>query len=422
MLPGLVGDPCRPEVSSARADGARSAAAGPARLLQAWRQLTPEQRLAAIAAFCLFLTLFLPWYQEHVIAASTAKGTNLVLKGESLTGWAAFSFVEAAVLLVAMGVQVLLFERAEGRAFHLPGGDGTVITAAGAWTCILVIWRIFDKEGTSSHAVYASTSGIEWGIFVALGLAGLLTYAGTRMRAAHRPEPPLPTEDGAVFDGRWHRPGDEHGGPARGPAAGEDASARHARRAAARASSSPAEPVAHAPTGTHAQPDPEQRAENAAEPGAQLEPGPDQPRAPRERVAERSSWRPAEKPEWSEPERKLGWLTAPPGSRARPAAGRSQDSTPPPQPSVPKPGEDPTNPLAPTPGEDWTIPFAAKPGEDPTNPLAAKPGEDRTIPLTRKPDEDWTIPFAAKPGEDRTIPLTRKPDEDRTIPLDNDDA
>ena len=38
------------------------------------------------------------------------------------------------MLLVAVGVLVLLFVRAEGSAFHVPGGDGGVITAAGIWT------------------------------------------------------------------------------------------------------------------------------------------------------------------------------------------------------------------------------------------------------------------------------------------------
>ena len=161
------------------------------RLLRVWRGLSSERRLAAFAALGLFVTLFLPWYQETVIARGV---TSLRSLSDSLTGWGAFSFVEAAVLLVAAGVLLLLFVRAEGEAFHVPGGDGTVITAAGAWACVLIIWRMFDKEGTTGHGLYSTSSGIEWGIFVALAVAGLLTYAGTRIRLAHDPEPPLPGE------------------------------------------------------------------------------------------------------------------------------------------------------------------------------------------------------------------------------------
>ena len=40
----------------------------PGRVARAWRGLPPERRLAAGAALGLFVTLFLPWYQETVIA------------------------------------------------------------------------------------------------------------------------------------------------------------------------------------------------------------------------------------------------------------------------------------------------------------------------------------------------------------------
>ena len=56
------------------------------------------------------------------------------------------------MLLVAVGVLVLLFVRAEGRAFHVPGGDGGVIFAAGLWTGVLILWRMFDKSSTTGTA------------------------------------------------------------------------------------------------------------------------------------------------------------------------------------------------------------------------------------------------------------------------------
>jgi hypothetical protein len=163
-----------------------------ARVMRNWRTLAPERRLAAGASLGLFVTLFLPWYQETVVAAGRTNSATL-------TGWAAFSFVEAAVLLVAAAVVTLLLQRAEGRAFHLPGGDGWVITLAGAWTCVLVVWRILDKQSAQVSGPGAAASGVEWGIFMALGLAGLLTYAGSRIRRAGAPEPPLPDGDELDF-------------------------------------------------------------------------------------------------------------------------------------------------------------------------------------------------------------------------------
>jgi hypothetical protein len=185
------------------------------RLARAWRTMPPERRLAVGAALGLFFTLFLPWYQETVVAAGKSASA-------SLTGWAAFSFVEAAVLLVAAGVVTLLFQRAEGRAFHLPGGDGGVITAAGIWTCVLVIWRILDKENVSVNGPGATASGVEWGIFAALAVAALLIYAGQRIRRAHTPEPPLPADDVDL----WMPDGE----PERARSARRSKGAREARR------------------------------------------------------------------------------------------------------------------------------------------------------------------------------------------------
>jgi hypothetical protein len=172
------------------ATAAHRVGTGAGRVIRAWRVLQRERRQAALAALGLFVTLFLPWYQETVIA----NGKTLRQATATLTGWGAFSFVEAAVLLVAAGVLTLLFQRAEGKAFHIPGGDGGVITFAGFWTCVLIVWRIFDKQGTTGTGVFATTSGIEWGIFIALAVAVFLTYSGNRIRVSHTPEPPLPGE------------------------------------------------------------------------------------------------------------------------------------------------------------------------------------------------------------------------------------
>ncbi len=271
-------------MDSARADpGVKRAASFVARVVRAAGRLSSQQRLAAIAALSLFLTLFLPWYSVTLVAVSkveSAKHQLDQLPATSFTGWGAFSFVEAAVLVVAIGVLVLLFRRAEGRAFHLPGGDGTVITVAGAWTCFLVIWRMFDKQGVTSSGQVDLSSGIQWGIFVALLAAAFLTYAGTRLRAARRPEPPLATEGGAVFDGRWRDP--EH------PPTGNAHSSPERRAPVERRFESERRPR---DAGRY---EPESWDEGRAQPE----------RAPVEHRpgAVRSAWRPAERPEWSDPD------------------------------------------------------------------------------------------------------------------------
>lgn len=162
------------------------------RLINAWRALTPEQRLAGAASGALFVTMFLPWYQQNAVVNAPRTAP---LQSRNLNAFQVFSFVEAAVLLIAVAVLYLLFARGERRSFQLPGGDGGVVLAAGLWAALLLVLRLFDKPGITSHGVAANV-GIQWGIFFALAAAGLLAASGSRMRAGRsliprRPEPPL---------------------------------------------------------------------------------------------------------------------------------------------------------------------------------------------------------------------------------------
>jgi hypothetical protein len=157
------------------------------RLTRDWRALSGEQHLAAGAAAALFVTMLLPWYQQNAVVDASHTSP---LQSRNLNAFQVFSFVEAAVLLVAVAVVYLLYARAEGRQFHLPGSDGAVVMAAGLWTMALLVFRLFDKPGISSHGVAANV-GVQWGIFFALAAAALMVYAGSRMRAERRPEPPV---------------------------------------------------------------------------------------------------------------------------------------------------------------------------------------------------------------------------------------
>jgi hypothetical protein len=176
--------------------GQRTARSTPGPLTRgyrAWRGLAREQRVSALAALSLWVTMFLPWYSENGLALSNHSQPVSI----TLTAFDAFSFVELAVLLVSVAVLALLFARGERRAFHLPGGDGTVILLAGAWVGLLIFYRMIDKSSLKRATNAVFSSGIQWGIFLALGAAIWLAWTGLAMRRAHRAEPAL-TEDPTV--------------------------------------------------------------------------------------------------------------------------------------------------------------------------------------------------------------------------------
>ena len=135
-----------------RGAGGRLPPAGKAwrELAGTWRRLNFEQRTAAVGATLLVVSTM-----------------------------GAFSFVEAAEILVAVGVLALLRQRAEGKRFHLPFGDGTIVFAAGCWAAFLIVVRLFDRPLGQN--------------LLALGCAAILVAAGAAERAK-RPADDLPAE------------------------------------------------------------------------------------------------------------------------------------------------------------------------------------------------------------------------------------
>src|SRR4051794_7710122 len=119
-------------------------------VVETWRYLDFEQRVAGVGALLLIVSTFGP-----------------------------FSFVEAAIVLVGLAVLLLLKKRADGRSFHLPFGDGAVIMAAGAWSGLLIVIRLFDRPLGQN--------------LLALVCAAILVLAGLRMRL-RRPMDDLPEE------------------------------------------------------------------------------------------------------------------------------------------------------------------------------------------------------------------------------------
>src|SRR3954464_9018467 len=100
---------------ASRSELPRRAAIG---VVDTWRRLNFEQRVAGVGALLLVVSTFGP-----------------------------FSFVEAAIVVTGLAVLLLLRKRAEGREFHIPFGDGSVIAAAGAWSGLLILVRLPDRPG-----------------------------------------------------------------------------------------------------------------------------------------------------------------------------------------------------------------------------------------------------------------------------------
>ena len=154
-----------------------------ARARSGWAELFGEQRLAAAAALGLFITMFLPGYTQTPV--------EIAGRSRTLMAFQSWGFIEASILLVAIGILALIWARADRRAFHLPFGDGVVLMAAGGWVMFLVFYRQVDHpDGGPNVAV-----GVSWGIFLAFLCGAVITYAGWHLKATRRPEPVVDGDD-----------------------------------------------------------------------------------------------------------------------------------------------------------------------------------------------------------------------------------
>ena len=142
--------------------------------------LSAAERLAALGALICAAATVLPWYKAPI-------------GGLVRTGLGTFGFAMAAQLITVGAALVLLFEVARGRRPPLPLHEGTLLAGAGIWAGAIVVYSLFDRP-QFELAGFNQDYSLAYGIFVALGGAGLLAIAGLRIRRTelvreHRDQP-----------------------------------------------------------------------------------------------------------------------------------------------------------------------------------------------------------------------------------------
>jgi hypothetical protein len=154
-------------VAATPSDRPPAEASGPG-WAQAFESLGPAERLAGAGALICVAATVLPWYRAPV-------------SGLVRTGLGAFGFAEAALMISAGAALALLWQVAWGRRPPLPLHEGTLLSAAGVWSGLIVVYLMFDRP-TFKLADFDQRYSLAYGIFVALGGAVLLVLAGLRVR------------------------------------------------------------------------------------------------------------------------------------------------------------------------------------------------------------------------------------------------
>ncbi len=132
------------------------------------RSLGAHERLAAIGVGIVAVSLLLPWYG--------------VTFGDFVrTPLSSLSFLEVAIILTLAATAYLIVRSERGPAFPRPLHTGTLIALAGAWTVLLVVYRIVVRPDLG---IFGDAYGVDlrYGIFVAIAGGVVIVIGGLRCR------------------------------------------------------------------------------------------------------------------------------------------------------------------------------------------------------------------------------------------------
>jgi hypothetical protein len=167
----------RPE---AKAEGGQFKAGLPAQLIRDLRGLGGNERISVIGAAVMVASLFLPWWGSPI-------SDELVQ-----TGFGAFGWAEAALVLIAAATVFLALQCGGGYVPPRPLREWALFVVAGSWAALLILYRIADRP-RFTLAGRDEPYDLHYAIFVALAGAAVIVIAGLRMRPrekAKRPRAP----------------------------------------------------------------------------------------------------------------------------------------------------------------------------------------------------------------------------------------
>lgn len=104
-------------------------------------RLRQGERIAGAAGLALFLIMFLPWF-------GLAGDESVTGSSEGFSAWQSFDVIDLFLLLTVVAAVGLAVIRATQTSVEIPATPAMIVTALGAFTTLLVLYRLLNPPGS----------------------------------------------------------------------------------------------------------------------------------------------------------------------------------------------------------------------------------------------------------------------------------
>ena len=140
------------------------------------RRVRAGEIVAGAGGVVLLVSMFLDWY-------------SVESRDDGLSAWAAFSFVDLLLALVALLGIALALSQVVGRGPALPVALGVVTTTLGLAASLLLLYRILNQPGPNDAIGVSVGAWIGLAACLAVFLGAWLALSDERPRPADPPPP-----------------------------------------------------------------------------------------------------------------------------------------------------------------------------------------------------------------------------------------
>jgi hypothetical protein len=152
-------------------------------------RLNRGEQIAGIAAVLLFIDMFLNWYGAN-LGGALADAAKRFGVDTDVNAWQAFSSTDILIFITVVAALVMVGLRVMGRDGSVPVSLPMVVAALGAFTTLIILWRIINQPGDNDLV------NVDYGAYLGLLLCAALTYGAiqsgeglTMPRTAPTPTP-----------------------------------------------------------------------------------------------------------------------------------------------------------------------------------------------------------------------------------------